>query len=70
LFRVALTVIALVVAINFIAMPAEEYPGDASAVRAETITLLNTGKWAVPPETAEAYGPRGQYFYQNAKGDQ
>lgn len=50
-------------------MPGEEYPGDAHAVRAETVTLLNTGKWAVPEDLAVLFGPRGQYFYENANGN-
>lgn len=69
LANVALPIVTLVVAINFVTMPAEEYPGDANALRAETVTLLNTGKWAVPADIAPDYGPRGQYFYQNAKGN-
>jgi hypothetical protein len=68
-WQLALPICLFVLAINFLAMPGEEYPGDAHAVRTETITLLNTGKWAVPPETAVTFGPRGQYFYQNARGD-
>ena len=69
LVHVALPVVVLVVAINFVTMPAEEYPGDANALRAETVTLLNTGKWAIPADIAPDYGPRGQYLYQNAKGN-
>jgi hypothetical protein len=67
--RIALPIVTLVVAINFLTMPAEEYLGDADAVRAETIALLNTGKWAVPVDLAKTYGDRGQYFVQNAKGN-
>src|ERR1022692_4850542 len=50
-------------------MPAEEYPGDAHAVRIETTILLDTGKWAIPSEIAENFGERGQYFYQNPNGN-
>jgi hypothetical protein len=68
LFRIALPVIVIVLAINFVAMPGEEYPGDAHAVRTEAVILLNTGKWAVPEDIAVTFGPRGQYFYQNSHG--
>lgn len=53
-------------AINFLAMPAEEYVGDAMAVRVETTALLNRGKWSVPEEVATNLGDRGQYFFQNS----
>jgi hypothetical protein len=66
-WQLVLPIVLFVAAISFLTMPGEEYPGDAFAVRAETIVLLNTGKWAVPQETAEPFGPRGQYFYQNAR---
>jgi hypothetical protein len=72
LIRVAVPVFAIVVAINFVTMPAEEYPGypgDADTVRVETITLLNTGKWSAPPEIAKDHGERGQYLYENSKGN-
>jgi hypothetical protein len=69
LLRVALTIIVIVLAINFLTMPAEEYPGDAHAVRVETTILLDTGKWAIPSEIAEKFGERGQYFYQNPNGN-
>ena len=69
LFRVAVPIIVVVLAINLLAMPAEEYPGDAHAVRVETTILLDTGKWAIPSEIAENFGDRGQYFYQNPKGN-
>ena len=68
-FRAALALIVIVLAINLLTMPAEEYPGDAHAVRIETTILLDTGKWAIPSEVAENFGERGQYFYQNSKGD-
>ena len=57
-----------VAAINFLTMPAEEYAGDAITVRIETIGLINSGRWAVPPEIAHEWGPRGQYFYGNENG--
>ena len=69
LFRVALPIIVIVLAVNFLSMPAEEYPGDAHAVRVETTILLDTGKWAIPSEIAENFGERGQYFYQNPNGN-
>ena len=67
-WQLALAIVLLVVAINFLTMPGEEYPGDAHAVRTETVILLDTGNWAVPQAIAEEYGPRGQYFYRNARG--
>jgi hypothetical protein len=69
LFRVALPIIVIVLAVNFLTMPAEEYPGDAHAVRVETTILLDTGKWAIPSEIAENFGERGQYYYQNSNGN-
>ena len=59
-------IVLFVVVINFLTMPAEEYPGypgDADTVRAESVTLLNTGNWAVPPEIAREHGVRGQYLF-------
>jgi hypothetical protein len=64
-----LAIIVLVIAINFFTWPAQKYFGDADAVRVQTATLLNTGEWKVPQEIAESFGPRGQYFYQNANGN-
>lgn len=69
LLRIASSLTAIVVALTFLTMPAEEYPGDAHAVRAETVTLLNTGQWAVPADLAVTFGPRGQYFYEKANGN-
>lgn len=64
-----MAIIGLVIAITFLTWPAQKYFGDADAVRAQTATLLNTGEWAVPQGIAEGFGPRGQYFYQNANGN-
>src|ERR1700751_2774092 len=61
-------VIAAVVLINFLTMPAMEYRGDAQAVRMETITILRDGRWAVPDQIARLFGPRGNYFYQTNEG--
>lgn len=69
LFPLALSIIALVIGVTFLTMPAEEYPGDAHAVRAETVTVLNTGNWAIPEDLAVIFGPRGQYFYQKENGN-
>jgi hypothetical protein len=69
LFRVALPIIVIVLALNFLTMPAEEYWGDAFAVRIETAILLDRGKWAIPSQIAENFGEHGQYFYQNSKGN-
>src|SRR6266446_3228713 len=66
---VAVALIALVVAINFLTMPGDQYSGDAYAVRAETITLINTGNWAVPSDVVQNYGERGQSYFHNAKGN-
>jgi hypothetical protein len=68
-FRIAVPVVLFVVLVNFLTMPAEEYAGDAVSVRIAAITLINTGKWAVPANQASAFGERGQYFYQNASGN-
>ena len=68
-FRIAVPVVLLVVLVNFLTMPAEEYAGDAVSVRIAAITLINTGKWAVPANQASTFGERGQYFYQNASGN-
>jgi hypothetical protein len=63
-----LLLIGFVLVVNFATMPAEEYPGDAVAVRLEVISLINFGQWNVPPDIVALAGARGQYFYQNAKG--
>ena len=68
-FRVVVPIVLLVGLVNFLTMPAEEYPGDAVSVRIAGVTLLNTGKWAVPAERASTFGERGQYFYQNASSN-
>src|SRR5580693_933592 len=68
-FRIAVPVVLFVVLVNFLTMPAEEYSGDAVSVRIAAITLINTGKWAVPADQASTFGERGQYFYQNASGN-
>ncbi len=68
-WQLALAIVLVVVAINFLTMPREAYPGDAHAVRAEAVVLLNTGRWAVPPAVAEDFGARGQYLYQTERGD-
>ena len=61
---------AVVVTLNFLVMPREDCDGDAWAVRLQSITILNQGRWAVPPEVATTCcGPRGLVFYQTAKGD-
>src|SRR4051794_7098732 len=61
-------VIAAVVLINFLTMPAMEYRGDGRAVRMETISILRDGHWAVPEDVARRFGPRGNYFYQTNEG--
>jgi hypothetical protein len=63
-----IAIVLSVAAINFVTMPAKEYVGDGIAVRIETIGLINTGRWAVPPDVAREWGERGQYFYENASG--
>jgi hypothetical protein len=65
--RVVVPIVLIVAFVNFLTMPAEEYYGDASSVRIAAMTLINTGKWAVPgPST---FGEKGQFFYQNAEGN-
>lgn len=59
-----LVVVAL---INFVTMPLQESPGDAIAVRIETVTLINTGGLSVPPNIATMFGDRGQYYFNNEK---
>jgi hypothetical protein len=68
-WQLAMAIITLVIAVNFLTMPAEKYAGDADAVRVQTFTLLNAGEWAIPQEIAASLGQRGQYFYQNANGN-
>jgi hypothetical protein len=68
-FRVVVPILLLVVFVNFLSMPAEEYPGDAVSARIAAVALINTGKWAVPADRASTFGERGQYFYQNASGN-
>jgi hypothetical protein len=67
--RIAVPVVLFVVLVNFLTMPAEEYAGDAISVRIAAISLINTGKCAVPADQASTFGERGQYFYQNASGN-
>jgi hypothetical protein len=66
-FRVVVPIVLFVASVNFLTMPAEEYCGDASSVRVAAVTLINTGKWAVPAHST--FGERGQFFYQNASGN-
>jgi hypothetical protein len=51
-FRVVVPIVLLVVFVNFLTMPAEEYPGDAVSARIAAVTLINAGKWAVPADRA------------------
>jgi hypothetical protein len=51
-FRVVVPILLLVVLVNFLSMPAEEYPGDAVSARIAAVTLINTGKWTVPADRA------------------
>jgi hypothetical protein len=67
--RTVVPIVLFVALVNFLSMPAEEYAGDASSARIATVTLINTGKWAVPADKASTFGERGQYFYQNAAGN-
>ena len=68
-FRLVAPIVLFVGLVNFLTMPAEEYSGDAASVRIAAVTLINTGKWAVPADRASTFGERGQYFYQNASGN-
>jgi hypothetical protein len=65
-FRVAVPILLLVILVNFLSMPAEEYPGDAVSARIAAVALINTGKWAVPADRASTFGERG---HQNASGN-
>jgi len=67
--RVVVPMVLFVLFVNFLTMPAEEYAGDAASTRIAAVTLINTGKWAVPADKASTFGERGQYFYQNASGE-
>jgi hypothetical protein len=66
-FRIVVPIVLFVLFVNFLTMPAEEYCGDATSVRIAAVTLINTGKWAVPADSI--FGERGQFFYQNASGN-
>jgi hypothetical protein len=66
-FRIVVPIVLFVLFVNFLTMPAEEYCGDATSVRIAAVTLINTGKWAVPVDSI--FGERGQFFYQNASGN-
>lgn len=68
-FRVVVPIVLFVVFVNFLTMPAEEYAGDAASARIAAVTLINSGKWAVPADRASTFGEKGQYFYQNASGN-
>jgi hypothetical protein len=59
--------ILVVLIIGFLTMPAMEYPGDAVAVRIETVNFIKTGHFGVPSVIASQFGDRGQYFYNNEK---
>jgi hypothetical protein len=65
--RVVVPIVLFVAFVNFLTMPAQEYYGDATSVRIAAVTLINTGKWAVPAHST--FGDRGQFFYQNASGN-
>ena len=60
-FRLVVPIALFVVFVNFLTMPSEEYAGDAASVRIATVTLINTGKWAVPADRASMFGERGAY---------
>jgi len=61
-------VLVVVLFAGFIAMPAEECPGDAMAVRVETVHLLESGSFGVSAETATKYwGDKGMFFDLNEK---
>lgn len=65
---IALIVCSVIVLIvNIIFIPREEYLGDPVAIRYETIHFIKTGKIEVPDSIGSTYGDRGQYFYFNDK---
>ena len=61
-------IVAIVVAINFITMPAEEYAGDAMSVRIGAAELINNRRLSIPADAATAMGEPGQFFYRNSSG--
>ena len=61
LIRLVVPIVLFVGFVNFLTMPAEEYSGDAVSVRIAAVTLINTGKWAVPVDRASTFGERGKY---------
>jgi hypothetical protein len=57
--------LAVIVAALVAVLPSEVFSnGDAMAMRAGAIRLLDQGRIDVPPGYAENFGERGQYFYQ------
>jgi len=65
--RVTLITVAVAALINVLSAPAEMYPGDPRAIRAEAVHLLTTGEWGVPASLAKRAGERGQYFFENVE---
>jgi hypothetical protein len=56
----------IVLIVGIVLMPAEECPGDAMAVRIETVHILQNGSFGVSAETATKYwGERGMFFDEN-----
>ena len=56
----------IVLIVGIVVMPAEECPGDAMAVRIETVHILQNGSFGVSAETATKYwGERGMFFDEN-----
>ncbi|MFP6667912.1 MAG: hypothetical protein VB876_11400 [Pirellulales bacterium] len=66
-FAVCSVLLAGVTIVLVLTMPNCVYVGDAVAVRAGTVNLLNAGKISVPAEYAQRFGKRGQYFFQNPR---
>jgi len=65
--RVTLITVAVAALVNVLSAPAEMYPGDPRAIRAEAVHLLTTGEWGVPASFADGFGERGQYFFENVE---
>ena len=60
--------LAVVVVVNFLTMPAQEYSFDATAARISSIAFITTGKFAVGTDIAAQCGERGQYLYEKSDG--
>ncbi len=65
--RTSLGLLAVVLLVGFVTLPARQYPGDPNAWREEARSLLVQGRLGVDPEIAGALGERGQFFVRNPR---